>query len=222
VQLQKYQKNDIFLEIVAGGLDPNECDLTEGVEEVRISHVTSRSYFTLEGDARKYTGSYVVGDTLPWPYEHFFWEKVREKVKWWAEEVKRDLDMPDLWAELRYKRGLLTGAGYEDVENTPFTSDEQTEIVDQVRQIKAFVKRTYSISEVQTLSIEAKLDEIASAAGRVGRKDWLLLFGGVILSVIMADLLPREAVWNILAMALHGLDHLFGGGGTPPQLPPIT
>jgi hypothetical protein len=69
VRLEKFQKNAIFQEIVAGGLDPSECDLTQGAAEVRISHVPSGSVFILGGDARRYTGSYVVGDSaLSWPY----------------------------------------------------------------------------------------------------------------------------------------------------------
>jgi len=71
------------------------------------------------------------------------------------------------------------------------------------------------------LSVEAKLDEIEAAAGRIGRKDWQLLFCGVTFTVIVTGLLPPEAVQHILAMALQGLDHLFGDGGRPPQLPPL-
>jgi hypothetical protein len=71
-------------------------------------------------------------------------------------------------------------------------------------------------------SLEAKLDYIEAAAGHVGRKDWLLLLCGVMLTVIVSDLLRPQAVQYILSTALHGLDHLFGSGSIPPQLPPGT
>jgi hypothetical protein len=97
VRLEKFQKNAIFQEIVAGGLDPSECDLTQGAAEVRISHVPSGSVFILGGDARRYTGSYVVGDSaLSWPYVASIWATMPEKVRLWAEEVKHDVDTPDL------------------------------------------------------------------------------------------------------------------------------
>ncbi len=220
MRLEKYQRNAIFQEIVEAGLDPNECDLTEGAKEVNISHVPSRSYFILGGDALRYSGSYAVGgSTISWPYEDFMWAKVPERVRRWAEEVKRDVDTPDLWAELQRKRVVLTGARYEAVENTLFTPAEQAQIAKQLREIKDYVRKTDLLSSQQMSRLEARLDEAAEASRRIGRKDWLLLFCGVMFTVIVTNLLPPEAVQHILAMALHGLDHLFSGGGLP-QLPP--
>ncbi len=120
-----------------GGLDPIECDLDEGGAEVRISHMPSGSVFILGGDASRYTGSYVVGDSASsWPYEAFTWTKVPERVQRWAEEVKHDVDTPDLWAELQREREILTGARYAAVENTLFTPDEQAEIAAQLQEIR--------------------------------------------------------------------------------------
>jgi hypothetical protein len=222
VRLEKYQRNAIFQEIVAGGLDPNECNLTGGDQEVSISHVPSGWYFILGGDARGYSGSYGVGDsTISWPYDASMWAKVPEKVRRWAEDVKHDVNTPDLWAELQRQREILTGARYEAVENTLFTPAEQTEIAKQLQEIKEYVKKTYSLSSQQMSRVEARLDEAKEASHRIGRKDWLLLFFGVTFTVIATDFLPPEAVQHILIMALRGLDHLFGGGGGLPQLPPM-
>lgn len=149
------------------------------------------------------------------------WPTVVERIELWAHNVKEDVNTPDLWAELQREREILTGARYEDVENTPFTSDEQAEIAEQLQQIKYFVKETYALSGAQMLSLEAGLDDLKVAAGRIGRKDWRLLFLGVILNLVFVVLLPPEAVHGIIAMAADGLDHLFGGGGSPPELPPL-
>ena len=54
-------------------------------------------------------------------------------------------------------RAILTDARYEDIENTPFTPNERAEIAEQLRQIKDLVGNTYSPSQAETLSIEAKL-----------------------------------------------------------------
>jgi hypothetical protein len=51
------------------------------------------------------------------------------------------------------------------------------------------------------------------------------MFLGVVLSFILAGILPRDAIHDFLRMALHGLQNFFGGGGAgpwPPQLPPVT
>ena len=122
----------------------------------------------------------VVADGLSWPSESFSWLSVPGRVERWAREVSGDLHTPDLWAELRRKHAIATGAGYDDVANTPFGPDEQTEILEQVHEIKELVNRTDSVSEARRLFLEAKLDETAYAVGRVGRRDWQLMFGGVV------------------------------------------
>jgi hypothetical protein len=223
VEPQKWQRNAMFEAVAAGGLDAREYTLQYDDMEASIIHVPSASFFLLEGEAGHYTTTAVVGEmpTLG-QLDAYTWAKVEERVRRWAEDVKRDDETPDLWAELQRERKILAGACYEDVENTPFTSDEQAEIAEQLRQIKEYAKKTYSLTQAQMLSLNARFDELEAAAGRIGRKDWLLLFLGVMFTVIVTDLLPPEAVQHILGMALQGLDHLFGGWGRPPQLQPIT
>jgi hypothetical protein len=218
----KWQRNAIFEAVAEGGLDPRECTFDYDEAGGRVTHVPSRSYFLLEGDAGHYTATAVVGENPPWPSESYTWGNLEERVRRWAEEVNRDVDTPDLWAELQREREILPGAQYEDVENTPFSSDEQADIAAQLRQIKEFVRNTYSLSEEQMRSLEAKLGNIEAAAGRIGRKDWLLLLYGSMFSVIVTELLPPGAVRSILEMALRGLAHLFDVGSIPPQLPPLT
>jgi len=143
VRPEKWQRNAIFEAVVAGGLDARECTLDYDDAGGRITHAPSESYFLLEGDPGHYTSTMAVSKDLPRPLEHYTWPTVEERIQRWAEEVKRDVETPDLWAQLQREREILTGARYEDVENTPFTSDEQAEIAEQLRQIKEFVKETY-------------------------------------------------------------------------------
>ena len=221
--MEKWQRNVIYEAVVAGGLDPRECSFNNGDAEARITHLPSGSYFLLEGDYNNYTARAVVGDSERWPGGlPTFWIQVEERVRSWAKDVKEDVDTPDLWAELQRERELLTGARYKDVENTPFTSDEQAEIAEHLRQTKEYVARTYSLSDAQMRHLEAQLDNIAAAAGRVGRKDWTLLVCGALLGTFVAGILPPEAVQDILRMTLDGLGYLLGPGDGPPQLPPVT
>jgi hypothetical protein len=222
VLLEKFQRNAFFREIEAGGLDPNECDLTEGAAEVRISHKQSGSYFLVADDALRYTGSYVVGtSTFLRPYVVFTWPKLTGMLRRWAREVKDDIDTPDLWAELQRERESFTDARYQTVENTPFTPNEREEITKQLQEIREYAKNTYSLSIEQMSRLEERLDDAEEATRRIGRKDWRLLFLGAMLTLIVAGLVPPEAIQHLLAMALDGLDHLFGDARRP-QLPPMT
>ena len=47
----------------------------------------------------------------------------------------------------------------------------------------------------------------------MGSKDWVLLFSGRILALILTDTVTPDAAHHILNMALHGLVHLFVEGG---------
>jgi hypothetical protein len=213
--MEKWQRNVVYEAVVAGGLDPRECTFDYGDAEARITHVPSASFFLLEGDITRYTAKAVVGDSVKWPGGlPTFWIQVEERVRRWAKEVKEDVDTPDRWAESQREREILTGARYEDVENTPFTSDEQAAIAEHLRQTKEYVTRTYSLSDAQILHLEARLDDVAAAASRMGRKDWTLLVCGALLGAFVEGILPQEAVQDILS-------YLFGGGG-PPELPPVT
>jgi hypothetical protein len=159
-----------------------------------------------------------VGDGLPQPLRHYTWPTVVERLQRWAGEVKRDIDTPDLWAELQRDRELLTSTRYEDVENTPFTSDEQAKIAERLEQIKEYIRATYELTADQYATIDARLDHLEGAAGRVGRIDWRNQLLGVFLGLLVDAVLPAEPVRQTLIVVLRGLAGLFGADGVP-ELP---
>jgi hypothetical protein len=217
----KRVRNDIYKGVVAGRLDPRECTFDYDEDGGRITHVPSAAYFDLRGDIGHYVVTRVVGDTPPTSPPPFSWIVLEARVQDWAEDVKRDVETPDLWAELKREGEILSGARYADVQNTPFTPDEQAQIAEQLEQIKRSAQTTYALPDAQMRRLVAKLDEVLAASGRMGRKDWVLLFGGAMLGLILTDLLPPSAAQSILMTVLHGLEHLFGGGGGPHLLPPM-
>ena len=198
-----------------------ECSFNDDALPWRLTHMPSGAYLLIGGRHGEHELTGVVGDGPLREWTLYTWPSVLEKVKGWAREVKRDVDTPDLWGEVRRRQGVLTGTIYEESDNTPFTKAELVEIADKVQQIKEFVK-TQPISEARMLSAEAKLDYVLEASRRLGRKDWAIIFGGAIVSTIVADLLPREGLGDLLTMASHVLGHIFGGGAGPLQLPPMT
>jgi hypothetical protein len=140
-----------------------------------------------------------------------------QQVELWLFAVKRDIDTPDLWAQLQREKELFVAISDEATENTPFTTTEQEEIADQLGELKEYMARAYSLSEAQTRLLEERLDYLAAAAGRVGRKDWFLLAAGVMLGYVLTAAIPPEAVRDILGTLLTSIEHISGGG--PPGLP---
>jgi hypothetical protein len=119
--------------IQAVGLDPRDFDLTDSGTEVQIKHKRSKSIFIIGGGPGHYVGRYVVGDAPDWPYDAYSWQASTTRVSTWLQEVKRDLETPDLWAELRREVHLLGVGSNEVTENTLFTQDEQKQIAERLR-----------------------------------------------------------------------------------------
>jgi hypothetical protein len=208
-QFQKWQKNQLFEAIQGAGLDPREFEFEDGDAEVRLKHKWSDSCFIFGGDAGHYVGRCVVGDGPDWPYQIYSWQTLVPRVKRWLEEVKHDLETPDLWAELKREGGLL-GAGSDEIsKNTPFTPDEQKEIAGRLQEIAERVGRTYSLSVEQTRVLNAKIDYLIDAAGRLGRTDWRGVFVGVMLTFVLASAFPPESVSKFLLTVLRAIGHLY-------------
>jgi hypothetical protein len=214
-RLQKWQKNEIFETIQAVGLNPRAFDLEDGEAEVRIKHKWSESYFAIGGGPGHYLVRCVVGDGPIWPFEAYNWQPMIPRIKRWLEEAKHDLEMPDLWAELQREAGLLGAKSDEVIENTPFTPDEQKEIARRLKELAQRARRTHSLSEAQMGVLNAKLDYLANAAGRLGRIDWRNVFVGVIITFILAATLPPESVHDILLGLFRAIGHFYG----LPELP---
>ncbi len=213
--LSKLKKNQIIEAIQETGLDPRDFDLEDGDVEVRIKRKWSKSCFIIGGDPTRYVGHSVVGDGPDWTFQEYSWQSLIRRISRWLGDVKRDLETPDLWAELQREAELL-GANFDDVTgNTPFTPDEQNEIAGRLRGWAADARRTYSLSEAQNRVLKAKLDYLVNAAGRLGRTDWRNAFVGAILGYVLTAALPPDSARDMLFRAIGAMGHFFG----LPELP---
>lgn len=213
--LMKWQKNDIFKTIQNSGLNPKDFDLIESDSEVQLKHKWSESYFIIGGHAGNYLGSYVTGDAPDWTYEVYSWDSLIERISRWLQEVKRDLETPDLWAELQREAELLEIASDEASDNTLFTEDEQKEIIRRLEELKEFSRVKYSLTAEQMLVLDAKINYLSAAASRLGRTDWRGVFVGVILTYVLATGLPPESARSLFLTfieLLRSIGYLFGHG----------
>jgi hypothetical protein len=154
--------------------------------------------------------------------DKFNWSGVLGSVRTWADDIWKILDdakLPDLWSELQRGREFLGGQPERDMENTPFTAAERTEIYAQMLKTRTWLRSRPELALEQVSRVEARLDYLEKASERVGRKDWLMMFNGAVTSLILSDLLPSQTAQHIIMLTVHGLAHLFGMGGPPPHLP---
>jgi hypothetical protein len=186
--LARIERNQIYEAIAASTLDPAECDLREERDVVTILHRGSGStlkFYKPRGSrSARYRIAYQVADghsyTLSTEQQV---EKAVPFITLWANEVKEITDAPDLWVELQRNRELIADIQQPGSDNTPFTEDEQRQISAQLQEIKNQIREQFDLATEQIEHIDARLDEAEKASKRIGRKDWLLLFGGTILNL---------------------------------------
>jgi hypothetical protein len=212
--LQKVHKNEIFKAIQEVGLDPNEFDLENDDVEVRIKHKWSESCFIIGGGPGHYVGHSVVGDAPDWTFEAYRWQSLIERISRWLQNVKRDLETPDLWAELQREAKLL-GANDDVTDNTPFTLNEQKEIARRLQELAEHARRTHALSGEQMRVLDGKLDYLVKAAGRLGRIDWRNAFVGAILGYIITVALPPDARDMVLGLFRATIGHFYGVSELP-------
>lgn len=213
--LDKFKRNELFVSIRAAELDPREFELQDDEAKIRIKHKWSESCFVISGDPSHYVGSRVVGDAADSPFDVYSWRGVIERFGYWLKEVQHDLATPDLWAELQRETELLRTYSDGVIENTPFTPDEQNEIASQLRAFADRTKRSQLLSTAQMHVLEAKIDYLIKAAGRIGKFDWLNVLAAVLGGYALAAVLPPEVVHAIIPPLLRAIGHIFG----VPELP---
>ncbi len=212
MSLRKVQRNDIFRAVEHAGLSAEEFDWDLGADESTLRHRPSGAYFVFGGAAGAYASRYLAGEGPVEERTGLSQYRLMQQVELWLMHVKLDIDTPDLWAQLQGETELLGAVFDEATENTPLTSAEQLAIAGQLRELRDYVSRTYSLSEAQTRLLEDKLDDLAAATGRVGRKDWLLMAAGLMLSYVLGAALPPEAARDILVTLLTSIGHILGSG----------
>jgi hypothetical protein len=216
VRLVKSERNVIFECIGRARLNPNDFEWAGNDSEPVLIHSGSQSEFGFvdKPAPRRLKFRKVVGDG---PTTEGTTDTWVGDVEGWLEEVKRDLESPDLFAALREQQELLLAT--EDAagtdENTLFTPDEQRKLASVLQAVRADAQATYSADEMR--EFDSRLSYLEGAATRVPRFDWRNLCMGTFLNAIATSVLPPATTLRILSTALQAIAHLSGHG---PGLPP--
>jgi hypothetical protein len=72
------------------------------------------------------------------------------------------------------------------------------------------VRRTYTLSETETLALETRLDYLEGAASRLGRVDWRDVLVGTLVSAALTLALQPEPTRDVLFTLLRGIGRFFG------------
>jgi hypothetical protein len=210
--LDKGQRNEIYEAIAAAELDPQDFELKQDRARSTsyLRHHRSASEIVIGSARGTYSGTEQVGGGLPRSYDAFVFPELVRCVSDWLEQVRSDVETPDLWAELAKDQEILGPLPAATLENTPFSVAEQLEIAKQLAEIKTHVKQTHALAGDQMQALEERLDYLQDATGRMNRIDWRNAAAGVLLSAIVNAVLPGDATRDVLLMLFRVVGHMFG------------
>ncbi len=114
-----------------------------------------------------------------------------------------------LVSQVSPRLGILGGFVDEDSNNSPFTSNELTQIESSVTNIKKELTQRNDIEAEQLELISRKLDEIQAASNRLGRKDWINYVTGTLTTLCIAAAFSPEVTKAIFVTANSAFAWLF-------------
>jgi hypothetical protein len=205
-------------------IDPADCEFTEDRDldysQVELVHRPTGSIVSivrLHDAGLGYRADMWVGDVNYFHCESGAWHDVLDALEMWTEEITCERD-PDLWAELQQVPNVLAASQAADATNAPFTSDEQAEIACQLDEVRQLMREKFELTTAQLAAVDQRLDEAKEASQRLGRRDWIMLFYGAVISTGMTDAVPPSVIQTVLSTVVHGIAHIFGFGGPPPVI----
>lgn len=230
--LNKRERNRLYQLIAESEFDPTEFDLDDESDKSTVTH-NSGSVFEFSLRARNDNLLKEFGiDDISYEYKFSVVEGNSETgssssirlvstlyIPAWLKEIRLTVGVPDYWDEMKRGQQLLAKI-QKDSANTPFTQDEQRQIAAQLQEIKKQVREQFALTSEQRAQVGEKLDEVAEASTRMGRKDWLIYFLGTITALIITATVTAGVGEHIFTIVIQGIAHLFTGGSEPPQIPP--
>ena|SRR2546429_499761 len=230
-ELRPKKRNDLFLVVKEMGFDPVEFEWREvngewaGFTKFSIVpalvHKPTSKVFSL---ARLPSDGFV-NQRGPWAIysapgeegpsavsEYNSWDTVLDEARQWLRRVREDSG-PDLWALAAEQRRLLESG--EGLPNTPFSPDERKRLFASLDRLHDDFLQTQELDAERTAALRIAIEGGKSAAGRLGRKDWVMYFLGTVTSLAISSAFAPDQARHLWQLAVQAVQWVLQ---TPPLL----
>ncbi len=192
------QENDYF--------SHNQFELIEsetmGEHHTRIQFKSNQSYyFKFLGSeyVNAFYANYSPGHFQILDYtSHIPWREIIENFEQWLSNLRREIAAPNLWD--KFKENISEIKYFNDFDNQNFSYSEYSTIIQKIDILKNSLSSVPLILDQQK-EIFKKLDHLCDKAKDLGKSDWINLFVGTIISVIIQLNVTNEnanAIWNLI------------------------
>lgn len=139
------------------------------------------------------------------------WEKRLKALQIWLAALKEEVETPDLWASIGQEKALSAAAASATIDNRPFTAVELSLISGKLNEIKGNLLASQLFATDQAETIDSQFEYLREASRRMGRKDWLLILYGGLITLVVGLALAPEAAKSLLRLAATAFQSLWGG-----------
>lgn len=218
-KLLKSQKNNIFEILRVAGLEPANFSWIDSVLQStdrvtpRLKYLDGEYYFRFDMFEGGHCCTFSPGEEEIVQWEKpGSWENQIHYVRVWIRCLKREIDAPDLWAEMEKYKTSVSIALPEQLLNEPIPANEAEKISEQLSSLADKIEKQFELTNEQNQFVRSKLNYLAEAAKRQRSMDWAHTLIGVSVTIAMGlALAPDQAkeLWELMRR-LGELIHLFG------------
>jgi hypothetical protein len=218
--LRKTEKNGVLQLLEMRAFDPVQFDWSEKVVIERQRTISTA--YQVSVLTHRPTGYYMSfgSSYMQWSpgreskvesYQHLGDGSIKFSCcEMWLLELRKEVDAPDLWGSIAQETALPKAASSSSLDNRPFTAAERSLIAAKLDEIKAFLLEGQQFATEQAETVEREFAYLREASERLGRKDWLNNFLGVMMSLVIGLVLDPGKAKGILHLAGEAFQSLWG------------
>lgn len=205
--LLRSQKKEVFEILLELGLEP--ADFAWSKERVNDKAVVSQLSHR-QGDYYFRFTWYEVGsrcEACPGRFqlveqEHpKDWAEQVVHVRNWARHMRREIECPDLWADLARYQIILGPGSLEEMPNETISGGEAERIAEKLSEFAKAIETEFELTREQAQSVRGKISYLAEAAKRQKSRDWAYSALGVCAIVAMTLSLSETSAAKLCHLA---------------------
>ena len=216
--LMKSQKNEVFKILQDAGLEPanfawkiGRADVSRRFIDVpRLEYHDGQYYFQFEPKSCTLSPGELTAFAQ---YEAINWPMQIDNLIEWTDNLKREIEAPDLWAEMEKYKTSVSLALPEQILNEPIPAYEAEEIAKKLEQLANKIQEQFNLTNEQNKFVRRKLNYLAEAAKSQRSVNFVYMVIGVFVTIATAlTLAPDQAkeLWELIKSIMGGVIHLIG------------
>jgi hypothetical protein len=214
--LLRTQKNELMSMIKAEGLEPfnfewslvaSAFDYT--IEVAQLKYDNTEYYFTFDfNEGYDYCFCSPGSNSIYSQSNSLNWQNQRVIFSKWLSNLHREIDEPDLWAEVNKYR--IDDFDNVIIGNDQFTVPQVDVLTLGINNIREYIQTYALANDQQMFYVNEKLDYLIDGAKRQGKRDWFNICMGALMSLAMTlslDQNQAKTFWEIMKSAISGVIH---------------